>query len=377
LIVPERKRIRVAVLFGGKSGEHEVSIASARSVLRAIDRTKYDVRPIAITKEGRWLAGDGASQLLQGAGPRHLADHSAQLAQGECEQTLVLKEAAQRLLDIDIVFPVLHGTYGEDGTIQGLLELAGLPYVGAGVLGSALGLDKIAAKDVLRANGLPVVPGMPVQRSRWRQEPAAVLQEAEQRFGYPVFVKPANMGSSVGVTKAHNHSELVRALDAAARYDRRILVEPAVNAREIECSVLGNDDPVASLPGEVVPCNEFYDYDAKYVDEGSTLQIPADIPQELAERVRSYAARAYLAIDCAGMARVDFFLCRDTGELYVNELNTIPGFTDISMYPKLWEASGLPYPKLIDRLIALAFERWEQRQACDTSYEALPKEGEA
>jgi len=365
-------RISVAVLFGGKSGEHEVSIDSARSVMQAMDRTKYDIRPIAITKQGRWLAGEAAQSLLQGNARSVLHIEPANRV---AERTLVLEEAAQRLLGIDVVFPVLHGTYGEDGTVQGLLELAGLPYVGAGVLGSALGLDKIAAKDVLRANGVPVVPGIAVQRSRWRQDRDDILAEAEGRFGYPVFVKPANMGSSVGVTKAHDRQGLARALDTAGRYDRRMLVEPAVNAREIECSVLGNDDPMASVPGEVVPCNEFYDYDAKYVDEGSVLHIPADIPEATAERVRSYAVRAYLATDCAGMARVDFFLCRDSGDLYVNELNTIPGFTEISMYPKLWEASGISYPELIDRLIALAFERWEQRQACETSYRAVPREG--
>ncbi|MGC9359658.1 MAG: D-alanine--D-alanine ligase family protein [Anaerolineae bacterium] len=371
-MIAERERIRVAVLFGGKSGEHEVSIASARSVMRAIDGIKYDVRPIAITKQGRWLAGEEAQALLQGDAGSLLAQKSAENKAG---RTLALEEAAQSLFDIDVVFPVLHGTYGEDGTVQGLLELVGLPYVGAGVLGSALGLDKIAAKDVLRANGVPVVPGIPVQRSRWSKEPNGVLEDAERRFGYPMFVKPANMGSSVGVAKAHDPQELARALDMAARYDRRMLVEPAINAREIECSVLGNDDPVASVPGEVVPCNEFYDYNAKYVDGSSVLHIPADIPEEMAESVRSYAVRAFLAIDCAGMARVDFFLCRDTGNLYVNELNTIPGFTDISMYPKLWEASGIPYSELIDRLIALAFERWEQRQACETSYHALPRRG--
>jgi D-alanine-D-alanine ligase len=368
----EGELIRVAVLFGGKSGEHEVSIASARSVMQAMDKTKYDVRPVAITKEGRWLAGKPAQHLLLGDIESVSVEDPTEAGKA---RTLVPQEAVQRLLDVDVVFPVLHGTYGEDGTVQGLLELAGLPYVGAGVLGSALGLDKIAAKDVLQANDVPVVPGIPVQRSRWRQDPGGVLREAEERFAYPMFVKPANMGSSVGVTKAHDPQELAHALDTAARYDRRILVEPAINAREIECSVLGNDDPVASVPGEVVSCNEFYDYDAKYVDEGSVLHIPADIPEEMAARVRSYAVRAYLAIDCSGMARVDFFLCRDTGALYVNELNTIPGFTDISMYPKLWEASGIPYPELIDRLIFLAFERWEQRQACETSYHALAGEG--
>jgi len=366
----EGRRIRVAVLFGGKSGEHEVSIASARSVMQAIDGAKYDVRPIGISKDGRWLAGGEALMLLEGRDLPALGASSGDSDEAGGECALVPSQAAKRLRDIDVVFPVLHGTYGEDGTVQGLLELAGLPYVGAGVLGSALGLDKIVCKDVLRANGLPVVDGLPVQRYRWRREPQALLDAVESRFGYPAFVKPANMGSSVGVTKAHDRAELAEALDMAARYDRRMLVEPAVNAREIECSVLGNDDPIASVPGEVVPCNEFYDYHAKYIDQGSVLHIPADIPDETARLVQAYAIRAFLAIDCAGMARVDFFLCRDTGLLYVNELNTIPGFTAISMYPKLWEASGISYPELIDRLIALAVERWEDRQRSETCYDA-------
>jgi len=365
------RRTRVAVLFGGRSGEHQVSIASARSVMQAIDADKYEVRPIGITQEGRWLAGEGAQALLEGREQPPLPAGAAEAGEASrAETALVPSQAAERLLDIDVVFPVLHGTYGEDGTVQGLLELAGLPYVGAGVLGSALGLDKIACKDVLRANGLPVVEDLRAQRSRWRREPEAVLDAVEARFGYPVFCKPANMGSSVGVSKAHDRDGLARALDLAARYDRRMLVEPAINAREIECSVLGNDDPIASVPGEVEPCNEFYDYDAKYIDEGSLLHIPAQIPGETARLVQAYAVRAFLAIDCAGMARVDFFLCRDTGLVYINELNTIPGFTAISMYPKLWEASGIPYPELIDRLIGLAVERWEDRQASETSYQA-------
>jgi len=366
-MIGEAGRIRVAVLFGGRSGEHQVSIASARSVMQAMDAVKYDVRPIGITQEGRWLSGGEAQALLEG---RSHPSVDAGATGNDVNSALVPSQAAERLRDIDVAFPVLHGTYGEDGTVQGLLELAGLPYVGAGVLGSALGLDKIACKDVLRANGLPVVDDLRTSRSRWQREREAVLDAVEARFGYPVFCKPANMGSSVGVSKAHDREGLARALETAARYDRRMLVEPAIDAREIECSVLGNDDPIASVPGEVEPCNEFYDYEAKYVGEGSLLHIPAEIPAETARLVQAYAIRAFLAIDCAGMARVDFFLCRKTGLLYINELNTIPGFTSISMYPKLWEASGTPYSELIDRLIELAIERWKERQASETSYHA-------
>ncbi len=367
----EAGRLRVAVLFGGRSGEHQVSIASARSVMQAMDAEKYDVRPIGITQEGRWLSGGDAQALLDGR-PMPSVEAGAAGNNGTDEVTtaLVPGQAAERLRDIDVAFPVLHGTYGEDGTVQGLLELAGLPYVGAGVLGSALGLDKIACKDVLRANGLPVVDDLRTSRSRWQREPESVLDAVEARFGYPVFCKPANMGSSVGVSKAHDRDGLAQALEMAARYDRRMLVEPAIDAREIECSVLGNDDPIASVPGEVEPCNEFYDYEAKYIAEGSILHIPADIPAETTRLVQGYAIRAFLAIDCAGMARVDFFLCRNTGLVYINELNTIPGFTSISMYPKLWEASGIPYSALIDRLIDLAMERWEERQANETTYQA-------
>jgi len=267
------------------------------------------------------------------------------------------------------VFPVLHGTYGEDGTVQGLLELAGLPYVGSGVLGSALGMDKVAMKAVFRAHGLPIGDYVAVQRSAWRARPEAIVAEVEARLGYPVFTKPANLGSSVGVAKAHNREELVRGLDLAARFDRRLLVEAGINAREIECAVLGNDDPIASVPGEVVPSNEFYDYRAKYIDNASGLFIPARLPAETAAQIRDVAVRAFLALDCAGMARVDFFLCKDTGRVYLNEVNTIPGFTAISMYPKLWEASGVPYPELVDRLIELALERHEDRRATQTSYE--------
>ncbi len=366
-------KVRVGVIFGGKSGEHEVSLASARSIMAAINREKYEVLPIGITKTGRWLvSGDPMALLLSGA-----VDQEPSLAEAAGESNTLVAASGrdlvpgmrgQRFPAVDVIFPVLHGPYGEDGTLQGLLELADLPYVGAGVLGSALGMDKAAQKDVLRMHGLPVVDYMVVLRKTWRSQPEQVFAEIERRFAYPIFLKPANLGSSVGVSKVHELDELARGLDLAARYDRKMLVERAVNAREIECSVLGNDDPIASVPGEVVPSNEFYDYRAKYVDNASELHIPADLPAETARLVRELAVRAFVAIDCAGMARVDFFLDRDTGQLYVNELNTIPGFTSISMYPKLWEASGIPYPELIDRLIELALERHADKHASETTY---------
>jgi len=358
-------RIRVGVLFGGRSGEHEISLISARSVMRVMDPEKYEVVPIGITKEGRWLAsGDPMAALSQG--DEGLSRPVALLGDPACRGVVSLKElephlARALLAELDVVFPVLHGPYGEDGTVQGLLDLAGIPYVGAGVAASALGMDKVLFKDVMRAHGIPVVQYIVVKRKEWERDPEGVLDRVEQELGYPVFTKPANLGSSVGVNKCRNRKELARGLTDAAQYDRKLLVEAAVpQAREIEVSVLGNDDPIASVPGEIIPSREFYSYAAKYLDDGeraSQLLIPAPLPEEVAERVRELAIRAYLAVDCAGMARVDFLLSRETGELYVSELNTIPGFTAISMYPKLWEASGIPYPELIDRLIGLALER--------------------
>ena len=372
-----KRKIRVAVIFGGKSGEHEVSLASARSIMAAMDKDKYEIFPVGITKSGRWLTtGDPMALLSAGVDAPPEAEDEAEQALPNLggdpdllpRRELVPGLRRARFPVVDVVFPVLHGPYGEDGTIQGLLEIADLPYVGAGVLGSALGMDKAAMKSVFKAHGLPVVEHMLVLRKAWAAHPERVLEEIEARFTYPLFLKPANLGSSVGVSKAHHREELVRGLNLAARFDRKILVEAAVNAREVECSVLGNDEPIASIPGEVVPCNEFYDYKAKYIDNASKLYIPADLPAETTKLVQELAVRAFVALDCAGMARVDFFLCRDTGKLYVNELNTIPGFTSISMYPKLWEASGIPYPELIDRLIELAIERYNDKHASETSY---------
>ncbi len=369
-------RIRVAVLFGGRSGEHEVSLASARSVMEALDKTRYEIHPVGIDPMGRWItAGDPMKLLREGEpAPEAPAKESGNDGDGAALTAATRRELLPgadhvRFPVVDVVFPVLHGTYGEDGTIQGLLELADLAYVGADVLGSAVGMDKVIQKAVLSAHGLPIVAWQTVLRRRWRDDPDAILAQIEAQFAYPVFVKPANAGSSVGVSKARDRAELAQGLDLAARFDRKLLVEAAVDAREIEVSVLGNDEPVASVPGEVIPCNEFYDYRAKYIDGDSGLEIPAQLSHEQTAEIRDLAVRAFQAIDCAGMARVDFFVDKSTGQVWLNELNTIPGFTDISMYPKLWEASGLPYPELLDRLIELALERREDKRASKTRYE--------
>ncbi len=370
------RKVRVGVVFGGRSGEHEVSLASARSVMAAMDPEKYEVVPIGITKEGRWIAAGDPMRALT-AGDSSLSQPAALLGDPSHRGLMVLEEGEDypppaRLTELDVIFPVLHGPYGEDGTLQGLLELAGIPYVGAGVTGSAVGMDKAIFKDVMQAHGLPIVDHVLIMRQEWDTDPEGVMDRVEAALGYPLFTKPANLGSSVGVSKCHGREGLARGLAEAARYDRKLLVEAAVpEAREIEVSVLGNDDPVASVPGEVVPSREFYSYESKYLDEGeaaSRLLVPAPIPPELAERIQALAVQAYVAIDCAGMARADFLLAGETDELYINELNTIPGFTAISMYPKLWEASGLPYPKLIDRLIELALERHADRERNETSY---------
>ncbi len=372
------RKLRVGVLFGGRSGEHEVSLMSAAGILAAIDREKYEVVPIGITKTGRWLPPAKAHALLAAGGvaqteqtaevapalPRMPGSDDAGAALLPADphaRALVTLDGGQPSVEpLDIVFPVLHGPYGEDGTVQGLLELAGIPYVGAGVLGSALGMDKAKMKEVLRYHGLPVASWITVRRWQWREDRQAVLREAA-RFGFPCFVKPANLGSSVGVSKVHEPSELPAALAEAFRHDEKALVEEFIDAREIEVAVLGNHHPEASVPGEIIPCNEFYDYRAKYVDGRSELLIPAPLPPEVTERVRRLAIEVFLALECAGFARVDFFVRRGTNEIMVNEINTIPGFTPISMFPKLWEASGLPYSQLIDRLLQLAIERWRER----------------
>jgi D-alanine-D-alanine ligase len=383
-------KLRVGILFGGRSGEHEVSLLSAASVLKAIDKEKYDVVPIGITKDGRWLTSDDAENLLQGklvlearqlrAGDPEITQTAAVLARGESvvvppepvhrqsglvpfqTEAPLTRRASDRAINVDVIFPVLHGTFGEDGTIQGLLELADIAYVGAGVLGSAAGMDKDVMKSLFLAAGLPIVKHVTILRSAWEKGPARVQKLVESKLKYPVFVKPANLGSSVGISKARDRKELGPAIEEAAKFDRKIVIEQGVGgkknkAREIECSVLGNDEPIASVPGEIVPVKEFYDYNAKYLDEGSELIIPAKLTKAENKKVQELAVRSFKAVDCSGLARVDFLMDPTTRKIYLNEINTMPGFTAISMYPKLWAASGLEYAELIDKLIQFGLER--------------------
>jgi D-alanine-D-alanine ligase len=353
-------KLRVAIVYGGRSGEHEVSVVSASSIFRHLDPAKYDVLPIRIDKQGRWLAGSETPKALSAA---DVAEPTPGQALAAVEPTAAIGGDA-----IDVVFPVLHGPYGEDGTVQGLLELANVPYVGAGVLGSAVGMDKAVMKTLFRARGLPVGPYHVVMAYEWQRDARGITDRIGRELRYPVFVKPANLGSSVGISKARNDGELREAMAVALEYDRKIVVEAAIpQAREIECAVLGNDDPQTSVPGEIIPSREFYDYEAKYLDDGVRLLIPAPLTQEQADAVRRMSVDAFRAVDGAGMSRVDFLMAGDTGELFLNEVNTIPGFTTVSMYPKMWEASGLAYPDLLDRLIALALERHEAKQRLRTS----------
>jgi D-alanine-D-alanine ligase len=360
-----KKRLRVGVLFGGRSGEHEVSLASAASVIRALDPEKYEAVPIGISKDGRWLVGTTAQKLL----PEVLkSGERVSLPPDPTAGALVpiAHGSGRPSITVDVVFPVLHGTFGEDGTVQGLLELAGLPYVGAGVLASAVGMDKDIQKRLFEQAGLPIVPFLAFRRSEWEQQRDAVLRQITKKFRFPLFVKPATLGSSVGMTRVKTAADLPPAMDLAAEFALKILVERSVTAREIEVSVLGNDDVRASIPGEIVPHREFYDYTAKYLEEGTRLIIPAVLAKKQVITFQEYAVRAFRAIDGTGMSRCDFFFERRTNKIFVNELNTIPGFTAISMYPKLWEASGLPYPKLLDKLIQLALDL--HREKARTKY---------
>jgi D-alanine-D-alanine ligase len=353
-------KIRVGILFGGQSGEHEVSLASAASVVRALDPTRYEPVLIGVTRDGRWIATDSAEGLLESsAGSLLEADSSVA---GEGTSLLPFEGGPAQLQEkaVDVVFPVMHGPRGEDGTVQGLLELAELPYVGSGVLASAVSMDKAMMKAVFATEGLPGVAYLLITAKQWQQDHDRCCRLVEDRLTYPVFVKPCNMGSSVGISRATDRCELRQAIDSAVRYDRRSIVEQGVTAREVECGVLGNHEPIVSVPGEILPHHEFYDYEAKYTDGLADRVIPAVLASEQTEQVRALARRAFLAVDGAGLARVDFFVLRDTGEVLVNEINTIPGFTSTSMYPKLWEASGVPYTELVHRLIHLALERHEE-----------------
>jgi D-alanine-D-alanine ligase len=364
------RKIRIGVIFGGRSVEHEVSLVSAASVINALDKEKYEVIPIGIAHTGQWLSSDDALRLLK--------DHSA--IEHRPEQLLVPDPRKQALMTmnegngtgkpLDVIFPVVHGTYAEDGTLQGLLELADIPYVGAGVLGSAVGMDKVIQKELLRQAKIPVTPSVWFLFSDYQQQQKKIISNIERTIQYPMFIKPANSGSSIGISKAHTRKELLAAIELAAQYDRKILVEQGVkNAREIECSILGNDHPEASLPGEVIPSNEFYDYDAKYIDEKSAVVIPAKLPKSIITKIQHTAIDAFRVLDCSGMARVDFLVAKRTNRIYLNEINTIPGFTSISMYPKMWQASGLPYPALLDKLIQFAIERHHAKKKLHTTYQ--------
>jgi D-alanine-D-alanine ligase len=388
----EMKKLRVGILFGGRSGEHEISLLSAASVFKAIDQNKYEVVPIGITKDGRWLTASDAERLLHGkpleterqlrAGDPEATASAAVLQNGESvvvppephkssmtpfQTDVPVRRASDRAINVDVIFPVLHGTFGEDGTIQGLLELADIPYVGAGVLGSAAGMDKDIMKSLFRAAGLPIVKHVTVLRGDWESAPKKVRKLVESKLKYPVFVKPANLGSSVGISKARDRKELGPAIDEAAKFDRKIVIEEGVGgkknkAREIEISVLGNDKPEASVPGEIVPSAEFYDYSAKYLDEGSQLIIPAKLTKSETKKIQELATAGFRAVDCSGLARVDFLMDPKSRKIYLNEINTMPGFTSISMYPKLWAASGVGYAELIDRLVQLGLDRHAEKK---------------
>jgi D-alanine-D-alanine ligase len=356
-------KIRVGLLYGGRSGEHEVAVLSANSVLTAIDKDKYEVVPIGITKDGQWLPGQSPANLVASGDlqVRLLGDSSDR----SLGQALALENRHGQLLSslqesLDIIFPVMHGPFGEDGTIQGLLELMNIPYVGGGVMASAVGMDKAMMKAVFQQRGLPVGAYLVYLRQELENF-GRVAAEIEAKLGYPCFVKPANLGSSVGISKAHNREELQKALNFAAEFDRKIVVEQLLHGREIECAVLGNDEPIASVPGEIIPCADFYDYEAKYVLNDSKLVIPAKLPPELVQKVQDLAVKAFKAIDGSGLSRVDFFVDDQAGAVIINEINTMPGFTRISMYPKLWEASGIGYEELIDRLLQLAVERFDEK----------------
>lgn len=366
-----KKKIRVGVIFGGRSGEHEVSLRSAESIINALDKSRYEIVPIGITQEGRWLISRDAAALLP---------ESVMSSDSQQQVAIIGDPTAQGLMHLsqngeapntqplDVVFPVLHGTYGEDGTIQGLLEMAGVPYVGCGVLASATGMDKVVMKQLFERAGLTVTPYRWFLRSSWEENPKKVLKKISRSLGFPVFVKPANLGSSVGISKARDKEELREAIKDATRYDRRIIVERSVTGREIEISVLGNEHPIASLPGEIITGHEFYDYEDKYIDNVSKTITPARLPKKIIERIQRDALVAFQSIDGSGLARVDFFVERKTNRVIINEINTMPGFTSISMYAKMWDASGISYRELIDRLIALAFERHSDRSRNLTSY---------
>lgn len=376
----ECMKLKVGVLFGGRSGEHEVSLKSARSVMAALDKTKYDIVPIGITREGTWLAGNDPMEALSSGNlpggnvpvavvPDPRVGGLVYLGEpGISESSVYPDFFPGKIEKLQVVFPVLHGTYGEDGTVQGMLELAGIPYVGPGVLAASAGMDKVVMKMIFEQVGLPVGKYLYFLKREWEENREKYVMQIEEELGYPCFIKPANLGSSVGISKAAGREELIQGIEEAAQYDRKIVVEEHLSGKEIEVSVLGNDDPEASVPGEIIPCNDFYDYQAKYIDDRSELIIPAELGEELTAEVRSMAVKVFKAVDGSGMGRVDFFVDPHTRTVIVNEINTIPGFTQISMYPKLWEATGLAYPDLLDRLIKLALERFQEKAELKTIF---------
>jgi D-alanine-D-alanine ligase len=353
---------KLALIYGGQSGEHEVSVLSAASVMEAIDRSQFEVLPIGITRDGQWIPGLSPQVLVQSKDLQvKPVDETANI-----DYAIVGNPAGFLLgrlkAEVDLVFPLLHGPMGEDGSIQGLLELAGVPYIGGGILASAVGMDKALMKKVFCMDGLPVGDYLVYLRREWWESPQEITGEIEERLGYPCFVKPANMGSSVGISKAHNREELQTAIEKAAAYDRKLVIEAFLEGREVECSVLGNDQPKASVPGEIVSCADFYDYEAKYLLNQSKLVIPAPLSPEKTKEVQKLAIKAFKAIDCAGLARVDFFVLNRDERVVVNEINTIPGFTQISMFAKMWEATGISYRRLIEELVDLALERHEEKK---------------
>jgi D-alanine-D-alanine ligase len=373
------KKLRVGVVFGGRSGEHEVSVRSARSVIEALDKNRYEVVPLAITKTGKWLSPADSANLLPGETKQRL---QPAMLKGESRDIAIIGDPSHQGLTsldgksrpaqpLDLIFPVLHGTYGEDGTLQGLLEMAGVPYVGCGVLASACGMDKVTMKALFRDAGLPICRYTWFLRSQWEKDAESIVRRVSRQIGFPCFVKPANLGSSVGISKATDKKSLRTAIELAARYDRKVIIEEGLDAREIECAVMGNDDAEASLPGEYVvhdPAASFLDYTEKYSSTGHVdFVVPAPLTKAQTARIRRMAVEAFKVVDGSGLARVDFFLRRDNGELLLNELNTLPGLTDVSGYPKMWEATGLPFPKVIDRLVALALERHREKQLTVTS----------
>lgn len=364
----QNKRIRVGVLFGGRSAEHEVSLQSARGVMAAINRERFEVVPIGVTKAGEWLTLQ--NPLLTTDKPVQNQDGSPVAMLPTPKQDLLPLAGDAAPAQLDVILPLIHGTHGEDGTVQGLFELADIPYVGSGVLGSAVSMDKAVMKALLEQHGLNVSPYRVITRRRWQTEPDKVQHDCETALSYPMFVKPANLGSSVGISKVHQAGEFADAMNEAAQFDRKLIVEASVeDAREVEVAVLGNDEPVASVAGEIIPCNEFYDYNAKYLDGDSQLIIPAELPKAVVERLQHCAIAVFQALECSGLARIDFLVRRQDQQIFVLEANTLPGFTPISMYPKLWEASGLSYSQLIERLIELALERHQDQQGNRTSYD--------